>query len=69
MIQYRCPTCGRVISVPRREDAPNRPFCCQRCQLIDLGKWLSGEYVISEPPEPSAPDPSAPVVPPDADHS
>jgi uncharacterized protein len=24
------------------------PFCSQRCKLVDLGKWLGGEHVISE---------------------
>ena len=25
------------------------PFCSDRCRLIDLGKWASGDYVISSP--------------------
>ncbi|HEV2329401.1 MAG TPA: DNA gyrase inhibitor YacG [Verrucomicrobiae bacterium] len=28
------------------------PFCSKRCKLIDLGKWLGGEHVISEPLRP-----------------
>jgi endogenous inhibitor of DNA gyrase (YacG/DUF329 family) len=28
------------------------PFCSERCGLIDLGKWLGGEHVISEPLRP-----------------
>jgi len=28
---------------------PESPFCSERCRLIDLGKWASGEYVISSP--------------------
>jgi len=24
------------------------PFCSERCQLIDLGKWLDGKHVIKE---------------------
>jgi endogenous inhibitor of DNA gyrase (YacG/DUF329 family) len=32
----------------RRRDA-DFPFCSERCRLIDLGKWASGEYVISSP--------------------
>lgn len=28
------------------------PFCSQRCKMIDLGKWLGGEHVISEPLHP-----------------
>lgn len=25
------------------------PFCCERCQLVDLYGWMNEEYVISEP--------------------
>jgi len=25
------------------------PFCSDRCRLIDLGKWASGQYVVSSP--------------------
>jgi uncharacterized protein len=25
-----------------------RPFCSERCSLIDLGKWSAGEYKVSE---------------------
>ena len=35
--------------MPRREDAPNRPFCCDRCQWRDLGRWFNEEYRVSEP--------------------
>jgi endogenous inhibitor of DNA gyrase (YacG/DUF329 family) len=28
---------------------PDFPFCSERCRLIDLGKWASGQYVISSP--------------------
>jgi endogenous inhibitor of DNA gyrase (YacG/DUF329 family) len=30
-------------------DDPNAPFCSDRCRVIDLGKWASGEYRISSP--------------------
>lgn len=23
---------------------PYRPFCCERCQLIDLGNWFGERY-------------------------
>ena len=26
-----------------------RPFCSERCRLLDLGKWASGDYRISSP--------------------
>ena len=25
---------------------PNRPFCCERCQLVDLGRWFGEGYSI-----------------------
>jgi endogenous inhibitor of DNA gyrase (YacG/DUF329 family) len=28
------------------------PFCSERCKLVDLGKWFSGEHAISEPLRP-----------------
>ena len=51
MPAYRCPTCNKTIRVRRREDAPHRPFCSHRCQMIDLSKWFEGAYRISEPLE------------------
>ncbi len=55
MIRYTCPTCQKQFKVQARADAPSRPFCSKRCQLIDLGKWMDGEYVISDPilPDPN----------------
>jgi endogenous inhibitor of DNA gyrase (YacG/DUF329 family) len=26
---------------------PDFPFCCARCRLIDLGRWLGGAYRIA----------------------
>ena len=45
-----CPTCRQ----PSRfgPDNPWRPFCSERCRLIDLGKWFSEEHAISEPLKP-----------------
>ena len=28
------------------EENPNRPFCSERCKLLDLGKWVFEEYKI-----------------------
>ena len=27
-----------------------RPFCSERCKLIDLGKWASGQYALAGEP-------------------
>lgn len=31
---------------------PWKPFCSERCRLIDLGHWFDGDYKISEPLRP-----------------
>jgi endogenous inhibitor of DNA gyrase (YacG/DUF329 family) len=41
----RCPICKAVVPL----DSPDAPFCSDRCRVIDLGKWASGEYRISSP--------------------
>lgn len=38
-----CPTCREPAPW---EDNPFRPFCSERCRLIDLGKWLDESYRI-----------------------
>ena len=40
-----CPTCRRPVDL-RSEDSP---FCSNRCRVVDLGKWASGDYKISSP--------------------
>jgi len=39
-----CPICKKEAPW---EDNPFRPFCSERCRLIDLGKWASEEYRIA----------------------
>jgi uncharacterized protein len=41
--RIKCPTCGREVAW---ESAPFRPFCSERCRLIDLGAWLSEKHSI-----------------------
>jgi len=38
-----CPLCKKTTTW---EENPWRPFCSERCRLIDLGKWASDEYRI-----------------------
>ena len=40
-----CPICKKAVPV----ESPDVPFCSDRCRLIDLGKWASGDYKISSP--------------------
>ena len=39
-----CPVCGARAS--SGAENPNRPFCTERCRLVDLSRWLDGDYVI-----------------------
>ncbi len=50
-LELNCPTCQ--TKVLWSEDYPFRPFCSERCQLIDLGEWASEGHKI----------PGAPVIP------
>ena len=40
----RCPTCGKTV--PWLPSSRWRPFCSDRCRLIDLGAWAGGGYAI-----------------------
>lgn len=40
-----CPICKKAV----KNNNPDFPFCSERCRTIDLGKWASGNYVISSP--------------------
>jgi endogenous inhibitor of DNA gyrase (YacG/DUF329 family) len=41
-----CPTCGKE----HVWDTGNRfrPFCSERCKMIDLGKWANEEYRVAQ---------------------
>ena len=41
-----CPTCNAQSEYSAEN--PYRPFCSQRCKLIDLGQWASESYRIPE---------------------
>jgi uncharacterized protein len=38
-----CPTCKIKFNYYSSEF---RPFCCEKCRLIDLGQWLSESYTV-----------------------
>lgn len=47
-ITVKCPHCGKaVIWTPENS---YRPFCSERCKLIDLGEWASETRVITGTP-------------------
>ena len=45
-----CPSCGRPVVW---EENPDRPFCSERCRLIDLGHWASEDYVVEGEEKPA----------------
>ncbi len=51
-----CPTCKK--SMVWDANNPHRPFCSERCKLIDLGAWANESHTIA----------GEPVVPPEAHH-
>jgi endogenous inhibitor of DNA gyrase (YacG/DUF329 family) len=53
--RVKCPTCGRQIEWS--DQFPFRPFCSERCRVIDLGAWLTEKHAI----------PGAEVEPPDSE--
>lgn len=62
--RVKCPTCRREIDWSQ---SPFRPFCSERCRLIDLGAWLTEKHAIpgepvqdqsgQSPPDPQEDDP------------
>ena len=39
-----CPNCKKKFEQDRRSSF--RPFCSEKCKMIDLGKWLDESYTI-----------------------
>ena len=47
-LEVACPQCRKKVQW--REDNPYRPFCSERCRLIDLGAWADGSHRIAGEP-------------------
>lgn len=39
----RCPKCDKAVSI---EGNAYRPFCSERCRLLDLNSWLTEQYQV-----------------------
>lgn len=50
MKSNRCPSCR---GVSKRDGNKLFPFCSERCQLVDLGRWLDEEYRVPDEPDTS----------------
>ena len=53
-----CPRCG-VLALFSSEN-PFRPFCSERCRMIDLGAWANESYRVPDttPPDPEPETPN-----------
>ncbi len=49
-----CPRCG--AQAPYAPENRWRPFCSERCRVIDLGNWATEAYRVPVPLEPPPPD-------------
>lgn len=56
-----CPTCQKPVEW--NAEATWRPFCSERCKLIDLGAWMTEKHAI--PGEEAQPDEIGAVPSPD----
>lgn len=42
----KCPQCAAEVDWSTNQ---YRPFCSERCRVVDLGAWLDEEYTIASP--------------------
>ena len=42
-LEVTCPNCKKKFNF---YDSEFRPFCSERCKLIDLGQWLTESYTV-----------------------
>lgn len=49
--QVKCPQCGGPALYSAEN--PYRPFCSERCRILDLGAWADETYRIPTPPSSS----------------
>jgi len=52
-----CPICKKKVEW---EGNSHRPFCSERCRMIDLGAWVAGEYSVPAETLPSGEDTEEP---------
>lgn len=50
-MKVKCPCCGKPAEYS--PENPSRPFCSERCRLMDLGAWAQERYRV---PDQTPPD-------------
>ncbi len=43
-MEVRCPTCGKPAQFT--PENKYRPFCSERCAILDLGAWADEKYKV-----------------------
>lgn len=43
-LEVKCPKCKKKFNYYSSEF---RPFCTERCKMIDLGHWFEGNYAVA----------------------
>ena len=56
-----CPTCGKPVAWT--VENAWRPFCSERCRLIDLGAWASEQYRVPAVEDKDRPEDAVPGEP------
>ncbi|HEX8010306.1 MAG TPA: DNA gyrase inhibitor YacG [Casimicrobiaceae bacterium] len=56
-----CPTCGAAVAWS--EASRFRPFCSERCRLIDLGAWATESYRAPVSEDKAEADDASPKLP------
>lgn len=47
-LTVNCPTCDKTVTW--NSEQKNKPFCSERCKLIDLGDWADEKHAIAGEP-------------------
>lgn len=47
---FPCPRCGEAS---RWQDNPYRPFCSERCKMVDFSAWANEDYKVASEDSPS----------------
>lgn len=45
LLKVKCPQCDTVFEYYQ---SAFRPFCSERCKMIDLGHWFEETYVVPD---------------------
>lgn len=49
MRSVNCPNCQKQVEW--REENESRPFCSERCRLVDFGDWANERHAIAGEPD------------------